>query len=50
LNVESAYYVEDVEVEEPIPEPKDAEKKDEKKDADVSSKLPFDQNSMTNTV
>lgn len=32
LNVESGYYVEDVEVEEPIPE----EKKDEKKDADVS--------------
>lgn len=28
LNVESGYYVEDVEVEEPIPEDKDAEKKD----------------------
>ncbi|KAL2061727.1 hypothetical protein VTL71DRAFT_7105 [Oculimacula yallundae] len=28
LNVESGYYVEDVEVEEPIPEEKDAEKKD----------------------
>jgi len=38
LNVESAYYVEDVEVEEPIPEAKDAEKKEgEKKDGDVSS-------------
>jgi len=42
LNVESGYYVEDVEVEEPIPEEKDAEKKDaekkdaEKKDGDVS--------------
>ncbi|KAI9879829.1 MAG: adenyl-nucleotide exchange factor sse1 [Pleopsidium flavum] len=35
LNVESGYYVEDVEVEEPIPEEKEAEKKDaEKKDAE----------------
>ncbi|KAL8657773.1 MAG: hypothetical protein Q9226_001589 [Calogaya cf. arnoldii] len=41
LNVESGYYVEDVEVEEPIPEEKEAEKKDakeskegEKKDSD----------------
>ncbi len=33
LNVEQGYYVEDMEVEEPIPEEKDAEKKD----ADVSS-------------
>lgn len=33
LNVESGYFVEDVEVEEPIPE--DKEKKDEKKDADA---------------
>jgi heat shock 70kDa protein 4 len=39
LNVEQAYFVEDVEVEEPIPEPKDAEKKDEKKDPDVSLDL-----------
>lgn len=43
LNVESGYYVEDVEVEEPIPEEKDVEKKDvekkdgEKKDGDVCS-------------
>lgn len=37
LNVESGYYVEDVEVEEPIPEEKEAEKKDaEKKEGDVS--------------
>jgi heat shock protein 4 len=36
LNVESGYYVEDMEVEEPIPEDKEAEKKDgEKKDPDV---------------
>ncbi|KAI4133631.1 MAG: hypothetical protein LQ338_000143 [Usnochroma carphineum] len=33
LNVESGYYVEDVEIEEPIPEEKEADKK-EKKDAD----------------
>lgn len=36
LNVEQGYYVEDVEVEEPIPEEKDAEKKD----GDVSSNVP----------
>jgi len=41
LNVESGYYVEDVEIEEPIPEEKEAEKKEsdkkeEKKDGDVS--------------
>ncbi|KAL8728801.1 MAG: hypothetical protein Q9166_005179 [cf. Caloplaca sp. 2 TL-2023] len=43
LNVESGYYVEDVEIEEPIPEEKEPEKKDskenkegEKKDGDVS--------------
>lgn len=35
LNVESGYYVEDVEVEEPIPEEKEGEKT-EKKDGDVS--------------
>ena len=35
LNVESGYYVEDVEVEEPIPEEKEGEKA-EKKDGDVS--------------
>lgn len=50
LNVESGYYVEDVEVEEPIPEEKDAEKKEgekkdsekkeEKKDGDVCD-VPF---------
>ncbi|KAL8853831.1 MAG: hypothetical protein Q9221_001302 [Calogaya cf. arnoldii] len=41
LNIESGYYVEDVEIEEPIPEEKDVEKKDakeskegEKKDSD----------------
>ena len=37
LNVESGYYVEDVEVEEPVPEEKEAEKKD----GDVSSNLAF---------
>ncbi|KAL9634736.1 MAG: hypothetical protein Q9164_003912 [Protoblastenia rupestris] len=41
LNVEQGYWVEDVEVEEPIPEEKEnekkaADKKDEKKDGDVS--------------
>jgi heat shock protein 4 len=36
LNVEQGYYVEDMEVEEPIPEDKDAEKKD----PDVSLELP----------
>ncbi len=37
LNVESGYYIEDVEVEEPIPEEKDGEKKEaEKKEGDVS--------------
>src|ERR1700761_5356081 len=36
LNVEQGYYVEDVEVEEPIPEDKDAEKKD----GDVSVTIP----------
>ena len=39
LNVESGYYVEDVEVEEPIPEDKEGEKT-EKKDGDVSSSIP----------
>lgn len=39
LNVESGYYVEDIEVEEPLPEEKEADKKEakeEKKDGDVS--------------
>ena len=44
LNVESGYYVEDVEIEEPIPEEKEGEKKEvdkkeEKKDGDVSSHI-----------
>ncbi|MCJ1408463.1 adenyl-nucleotide exchange factor sse1 [Ptychographa xylographoides] len=40
LNVESGYYIEDVEVEEPIPEEKDGEKKEgEKKDGDVRCDL-----------
>ena len=39
LNVESGYYVEDVEVEEPIPEDKDKDK--EKKDGDVSLPSPL---------
>lgn len=43
LNVESGYYVEDVEVEEPIPE----EKEVEKKDGDVSSNLAFNLSSST---
>jgi heat shock protein 4 len=38
LNVESGYYVEDVEIEEPIPEENDKEKK---KDGDVSEELPY---------
>lgn len=39
LNVESGYYVEDVEVEEPIAEEKEAEKKEgDKKDGDVRGK------------
>ena len=46
LNVESGYYVEDVEIEEPIPEEKegekkDADKKEEKKDGEVSSQISF---------
>ncbi|KAK4697293.1 hypothetical protein P7C71_g773, partial [Lecanoromycetidae sp. Uapishka_2] len=42
LNVESGYYVEDVETEEPIPEEKEAEKKEgEKKEGDVSTIFPF---------
>ena len=42
LNVESGYYVEDVEVEEPIPEDKQGEKKEnEKKDGDVGANLSF---------
>ena len=46
LNVESGYYVEDVEIEEPIPEEKegekkDADKKEEKKDGEVSSDISF---------
>ena len=36
LNMESGYYVEDVEVEEPIPEERDEKKVAEKKDPDVS--------------
>lgn len=43
LNVESGYYVEDVEVEEPIPE----EKEVEKKEGDVSSNLAFNPSSST---
>ena len=46
LNVESGYYVEDVEVEEPIPEEKEPEKnqkndKEEKKDGDVCFTRPL---------
>lgn len=37
LNVQNGYYVEDVEVEEPIAEEKDKAKENEKKDGDVSS-------------
>lgn len=37
LNVESGYYVEDVEVEEPIPEEKEGEKEADKKEGDVSA-------------
>ena len=41
LNVESGYYVEDIEVEEPIPEEKEGEKKEgEKKEGDVSFAFP----------
>lgn len=46
LNVESGYYVEDVEVEEPVPEEKEAEKKD----GDVSDNLdPYIPASMSTT-
>lgn len=45
LNVESGYYVEDVEVEEPIPEEKEAEKKE----GDVSSNLNFNLLSSTHS-
>ncbi|KAI4105185.1 MAG: hypothetical protein LQ339_003516 [Xanthoria mediterranea] len=38
LNVESGYYVEDVEIEEPIPEEKEAEKKDAKENKDGEKK------------
>jgi len=38
LNVEQGYYVEDMEVEEPIPEDKDAEKKDDAMDTDEKPK------------
>lgn len=43
LNVEQGYYVEDVEVEEPLPEEKEkeGEKKEEKKDGDVSCSPTF---------
>jgi heat shock protein 4 len=40
LNVEQAYYVEDVEVEEPIPEDVDAKKEGDAKEGDVSSDQP----------
>lgn len=46
LNVESGYYVEDVEIEEPIPEEKDAEKKEDKKDGDVSFHFSFISNAL----
>ncbi|MCJ1425818.1 adenyl-nucleotide exchange factor sse1 [Sticta canariensis] len=45
LNVESGYYVEDVEVEEPVPEEKEAEKKE----GDVSSNLAFNLSSSTHS-
>ncbi|KAL9600053.1 MAG: hypothetical protein Q9219_003423 [cf. Caloplaca sp. 3 TL-2023] len=38
LNVESGYYVEDVEIEEPIPEEKEAEKKDNKENKEGDKK------------
>ena len=38
LNVESGYWVEDVEVEEPIPEEKEAEKKESKENKDTEKK------------
>lgn len=42
LNVESGYYVEDVEIEEPVNEEKEKEKEGEKKDGDVREDLlPF---------
>ena len=49
LNVESGYYVEDVEIEEPIPEEKEGEKKEgDKKDGDVSSNAASTLPSFTN--
>jgi len=60
LNVESGYYVEDVEVEEPIPEEKEGEKKElkeeekkdaEKKEGDVSADFsPFNQSMPANDL
>ncbi len=48
LNVETGYYVEDVEVEEPIPEEKDADKKDGDVSFDLSSFASHDQASCEN--
>lgn len=50
LNVESGYYVEDVEIEEPIPEEKEGEKKEAKdevkKEGDVSALFPSSDRSL----
>jgi heat shock protein 4 len=49
LNVESGYYVEDIEVEEPIPEEKEGEKKEaDKKEGDVSPNPASTSSSFTN--
>lgn len=48
LNVESGYYVEDIEVEEPIPEEKDAEKKDP--EAMDTDEAPADEKPKTRKV
>lgn len=49
LNVESGYYVEDIEVEEPIPEEKEGEKKEgDKKESDVSPNSASRMSSFTN--
>jgi len=47
LNVEQGYYVEDMEIEEPIPEDKDAEKKDDKKDDKKDPDVSIDVSSPT---
>lgn len=50
LNVESGYHVEDIEVEEPLPEEKEGEKNEDKKEGDVSSLPPSPHSSSPNRL